>query len=246
MRKSSKKNRPWRWAALLSFLLVLSIGWIAFDDLFSPFGKPSVSVEIPNLCGLPSSGITYPDWAEVEHEYRYDAATPAGLVLSQSPRAGSYRKLTAQNPRVLISLVISLGEQSVTIPPLTGLDHRQAAASLRELGLSVKTRTETGAYPAGQVFATEPRAGMSVPIGTEVTLFVSAGAEQKSVTVPDLVGMSRGDALVKLWTAQLSVADVVEIESTAPVGTVVRQSHQPNTLVPAGTKLTLYISREEE
>ena len=242
----NRNMRLLRWAALLSFLLAVAVGWIAFDHLFSPFGEPSESVEIPNLCGQSYDHAAYPDWAEVEVEYRYDAATPAGIILSQSPRAGSYRKRTAQNPSVRLSLIVSLGEETVKVPSLGGLDHREAAASLRELGLSVKTQTETGAYPAGQVVSTQPRAGTVVPIGTEITLFVSAGAEQKSVTVPNLLGLSRSDALVKLWTAELGVAEVIEIDSPAPYGTVVRQSHQPNTLVPAGTKITLYVSREPE
>ena len=242
---SSRKTRFLRWAAILSVLFTLSIGWIVFDDLLAPFGERSVSVEIPDLCGQIAKNVSVPDWADAKLEYRYDSSTSAGVILSQSPRAGVFRKLTSQNPRVVLSLVVSLGEETVTLPNLSGIDARQASARLRELGLLVETVTSTGAYPAGTVYAMEPRAGAVVPVGTKVILSVSAGPEQKSVSVPDLVGLSRSDALVKLWTSQLSVGEVIEEVSDLPVGTVIRQSHQPASLVPAGTKINLYVSREE-
>jgi serine/threonine-protein kinase len=244
MEKMRNGLRFWRWAVLLSVLLTLSVGWIVFDDLFSPFGEKSVSVEIPNLCGLAYEDVSPPEWADVDVEYRYHADTPTGVILSQSPRAGSLHKLSSQNPRLLLSLVVSLGEESVTLPSVLGFDARESSARLREMGLIVETVTATGAYPVGTVYAMEPRAGTVVPVGTKVTLSVSAGPEQKSVKVPDLIGLSRSDALVKLWTAELMAGDVVEEASELPPGTVIRQSHQPATLVPAGTKITLYVSRE--
>ncbi|MBQ8214057.1 MAG: PASTA domain-containing protein [Clostridia bacterium] len=244
MENMRKRLRFWRWTALLSVLLTLSVGWIVFDDLFSPFGEISVSVEIPDLCGLVTEEAVYPDWADVELEYRYDADTPSGVILSQSPRAGTFRKLSSQSPRLTLSLVVSLGEETVTLPELSGFDARESSARLREMGLLVETVTATGAYPAGTVYAMEPRAGTVVPVGTKVILSVSAGPEQKSVKVPDLIGLSRSDALVKLWTAELMAGDVIEEASSLPPGTVIRQSHQPATLVPAGTKITLFVSRE--
>ena len=242
----SEKTRLLRWAALLSVLFAVSVGWIVFDDLFSPFGERSVSVEIPDLCGLSIDDAVYPDFADITVEYRYDDTVSSGIILSQSPRAGTIRKLSAQASRVPLSLVVSMGKEQITIPSLSGMDAREASARLRELGLLVETVTKTGAYPLGTVYASEPVAGTVVPVGSKVVLSVSAGPEQKSVAVPDLLGLSRSDALVALWTAELSVAEVVEEESDLPVGTVIRQSHVPKTLVPAGTKITLYISREDE
>ena len=76
-------------------------------------------------------------------------------------------------------------------------------------------------------------------------LSVSAGTPNKTVEVPNLVGLSRSDALVKLWLAELSVAEVTEEPSLLPVGSVIRQSHVAGTLVSAGTPVTLVVSGGE-
>ena len=66
-----------------------------------------------------------------------------------------------------------------------------------------------------------------------------------TVTVPDVRGLSRSEALMQLWLAQLSVLDVIEEDSVEEPGVVIRQNYLPGTVVMAGTKLTLYVSREQ-
>ena len=235
--------RAWRWAASASVLMAIATGWIVFDNLFAPFGEASVSVEIPNLIGETVEEAALGEWAELETEYRYDADTPAGVVLSQTPVGGSFRKLTAENPRCRIAVVVSLGEEAVTLPNVVGREVRETVAELRSLGFAVETVTQTGAHPEGTVLASEPRAGTLLPKGGKVTLTVSAGTPSKTVQVPNLIGLSRSDALVRLWLSQLTVGEVVEIDAEEAVGTVVRQSHQANTVVAAGTRITLFVSR---
>ena len=58
--------------------------------------------------------------------------------------------------------------------------------------------------------------------------------------------MSRADALIRLWLCQLNVGEVVETPSDAPAGTVIRQSHAEGTVVLPGTKITIYVSQENE
>ena len=69
---------------------------------------------------------------------------------------------------------------------------------------------------------------------------------QKTVAVPNLCGLSRADALIRLWLCQLNVGEVVEVPSGEPSGTVIRQSHAEGTVVLPGTKITIYISQENE
>ena len=235
--------RAWRWAAVASVLMALATGWIVFDNLFAPFGEASVSVEVPNLVGETVGETALDEWVDLETEYRYDADTPAGVVLSQTPVGGSFRKLTAEAPRCRIAVVVSLGEEAVTLPNVVGREVRETVAELRSLGFAVETVTQTGAHPEGTVLSSEPRAGTLLPKGGRVTLTVSAGTPSKTVQVPELIGLSRSDALVRLWLSQLTVGEVVEIDSEQAVGTVVRQSHQANTVVAAGMRVTLFVSR---
>ena len=236
--------RTWRRAALLALLLTVAAAWIVFDSLFAPFSKDAVTVVLPNFCGTLLDDVVPADWMELRTEYRHDASAPAGTVLSQTPVAGSRRKLTDETPLCKVTLSVSLGKETVTLPNLVGKDERAATAALRELGLSVMTVRRVGALPEGSVISMEPHAGTTVPTDSTVTLTVCEGTPTSTVTVPNLIGRSRSDALVELWMAQLGVAQIVEEDSDLPDGTVIRQSHLPGTTVIASTRLTLYVSRQ--
>ena len=245
-RAETKSFRVWWLSLLCSALLFVGTGWILVDSLFAPFERVTESVEIPNFCGSTLESLEFADWIEVQVSYRHDASMARDVVLSQSPAAGSRRKLTAQNPKCKVSLTVSLGEESAEVPAVVGLDAREAESMLRGLGFSVEIEKSEGVYPEGTVFAVAPREGTRLPVGSRVKLSVSVGIPSKAVRVPELRGLSRSDALVQVWLSELAVGEVIEVESFEPEGTVIRQSHQPETLVPAGTKLTLYVSRGGE
>jgi len=247
MKKKSKKTRYWIGGVLLSLCLFLAVSWVVFDDLFLPRGVDSVSVEIPDLRGLVLDEVTPPDWMEVEVEYRYDDHTPSGVILSQSPDGGSWRRLTAARPICKLMLTVSAGVQTATLPDVMGMDSRVAEGKLRELGLIPRIHRVESSYPIGTVFDMSPRAGEILPIGGEVTLAVSDGVPSESVRVPDLCGLTRSEALVQIWLAKLTVGEIVE---DAPLdgstGRVVRQSHRAGTLVLSGTAITVYIGPSEQ
>lgn len=238
--------RLWRRIALFSFLLGVAVAWIVIDYIFSPFERKGKSVEIPDFCGMQIEEIATEAWLEKKIEYRYDQTQDAGKVISQSPVGGSRRKLTHASPTCTVTLVVSLGEESVRIPSVIGTDHREAQNTLRRLGLAVEIRHLSSAYPQGSVITTEPRVGEQVPVGSTVILSVSAGVANKTVTVPDVRGLSREDALVRLWLSELVVKEVIEVEGGESIGKIVRQSHMPGTLVLAGTEITLYAERDIE
>lgn len=228
---------------MLAVLTALCTAILTFVGLFSPIKENSVTVEIPDLCGKMLADASLDEGLAVEVEYRYDANAPAGTVLTQSPAAGSRRKLTKEHPSCTLSLTVSMGKESLSLPNTIAMDVRDAKALLREQGFSVEIVTVESAYREGIVLSSLPKAGTSLPKGEKITLTVSAGMTTTTVSVPHLLGLSRSDALVALWTSQLAVGEVVEIDADAPAGTVVRQSHQGGTVVAAGTKITVYISR---
>ena len=239
-----KDTRTWRRAAIVAAVLILAVGWITIDILLMPREKEPKTVEIPDFCGLSVENLTREEWLDVDIEYRYDENTPAGVVFSQTPTAGSRRRLHEGTCQVTV--VVSLGRESILLPHMAGRDVYEVATELRNLGLVVNTVMKSSPREAGRVLESEPRAGESVPKGTTVTLTVSQGEKQSTVRVPQLVGLSRSDALIRLWLCQLNVGEVIEVPSDAPAGTVFRQSHAEGTVVLPGTKITIYISQENE
>ena len=242
--KKAKKERGTAGKLLLFSALLLVLGsFVMLDVLFGTHEKGAISIVIPDLLGKREDAIEEDAYLAYERVYRYDAATEAGTVIAQSPLGGSRRKLTERTPTCTVRLTVSLGEESVTVPDLCGTDAREAAARLRELGLSVREERRESAYPEGCVLRTEPRAETRIHKGGTVTLTVSAGVPTESVTVPDLCGLSKSDALMRLWLAKLSLGEVYETDSEAPTGQVVRQSHRAGTVVVAGTRVDLTFSR---
>ena len=246
MRRSNLHARAamMRRAAICAFLLFAASVWLVFDFLFQPLSPTGEVLEIADYVGMEYEKTRFDDALEVRVEYRHDEQVPVGRIISQTPAAGSRRKRRTKDARLPLSVVVSSGTQTVTLPHLQGRDAREASGILRELGLTVEVHEAESAYAAGQVYEMEPRGGSEVARGSRVTLFVSRGAPSVSVQVPELRGLSRSDALVKIWLAQLTVGDVVEEfhDSVAP-GCVVGQSHPAGSWIPAGSKMTLYISR---
>ena len=245
VREWLKDIRTYRRAAAVAAVLILAVGWITIDILLKPREKEPTTVEIPNFCGIDVGNIKTDEWLDVDIEYRYDENTPAGIVFAQTPTAGSRRRLTEGEPcRVMV--VVSLGRESILLPQMVGRDVYEVATELRNQGLVVNTVMQSSPREAGRVLGSEPRAGESVPKGATVTLTVSQGEKQKTVQVPNLCGLTRADALIRLWLCQLGVAEVIEVPSSAPEGTVFRQSHAAGTVVLPGTKITIYVSQENE
>ena len=229
-----------------SILLAAAVAWVVVDDLIAPLAKDGEIVVIPNYCGEALESIAPSESITTEVEYRYDPSVAAGEVISQEPQANSRRKRADGEKAVVVHLVVSLGAQTVELPQAVGENVRVIRARLRELGCAVETVYETGVRPEGEVLWMEPPQGTVVPVGTTVRLQVSAGTHTESVRVPDFCGLTRSDALVRLWMAGLSLGTAEEIESDRECGRVVEQSHRAGTLVPMWTKITLYISREAE
>ena len=249
MRKRNNEMRReavWVWAVVFAFALMIAGAWVVFDEIFAPLDAGGEVVLVPDYTGMPIDGISVPSWIALEREYRYDADVPAGEVISQSPVGGSRKKVNDASGACRVTLTVSLGVETVLLPNVLSQSVQQAESSLRAAGFAVDCELVTGAYPEGEVFDMSPKGGVEMPKGSRVKLFVSAGTPTVTVLVPDVRGMSRGDALTTLWLSRLSVAEVIEVESDEDAGIVVRQNYQPNTVVMAGTKLTLYVSRQKE
>ena len=234
------------WILVFAFTLFLSAAWVVFDELFAPLDDEGETVTVPDYTGAHTDSLIFPEWLELETEYRYDDDRVAGTVISQSPTGGSRRKITEARPTCKLTLTVSLGTESVYLPNVLGTDVRHAESALRQKGFAVRTEVKPGAYPEGVVYDMSPRGDAELPRGSMITLFVSAGTPAVTVTVPNVIGMQRGEALTALWLAQLSVAEIIEEESDAEEGRVIRQNYQSGTVVMAGTRMTLTVSRQKE
>lgn len=233
--------RLWTLSGVVLLLCAL-LTWLALDSYLGFTRPPAVTVEIGDYCGHRPEELALSNLFDVTISYRYDDGA-VGTVVSQTPSAGSRRKLADASAKCPLHLTVSLGSERILLPELVGQDARGAQETLRAWGLVVRVVTREGGTE-GRVLSMSPRAGDEVVRGETVTLTVSGGIPVRTVRVPALEGLSRSEALVRAWMAGLRVDQVIEISADAPVGTVVRQSHRADTEVVEGTGITLYVAKE--
>jgi beta-lactam-binding protein with PASTA domain len=155
------------------------------------------------------------------------ASTPIGVVVSQSPTAG-----TPVAAGSAVNLVVSLGAQ---VPNLVLSAGAAAGATLATAGLTLGTVTEANhaTVPAGSVISQTPLAGTNAQPGSAVAIVVSLGPSVVVMSVvPDVVSQTREAALTAITDAGLTGGAVTFAHhATMPAGNVI------STSPPAGTPL---------
>ena len=136
----------------------------------------------------------------------------------------------------------SLPETSREVPNLSGQTVDAATAKLDGMKLKwTQTPEESATYPEGQVIRTDPGAGIVVATGDTVTVYVSTG--KKSVSVPDVHGMTLDAAQAAITAAGLSVGPVTtQNSSTVAANVVIQTDPAPSATAHQGDTISLTVS----
>ncbi|MFM9133860.1 MAG: Stk1 family PASTA domain-containing Ser/Thr kinase [bacterium] len=193
--------------------------------------------DVPALIGLTvdeaSAALASANLALGSVSEEYDPVAPLGQVIATDPPVGDSVK--SGTP---VNLVVSRGPKPVKIPDLAGTPLDDATAQLEDAGLLVTVTEEFSSdYSFGNVISTTPSAGEKVDVGGTVTLVVSKGPPP--VPVPDVVGMSRDDAVIVLENAGFVVA--VNEPPVTPLNEVVLQDPGGGTELPYGSTVTITV-----
>jgi beta-lactam-binding protein with PASTA domain len=134
---------------------------------------------------------------------QYDLGAPAGEVVDQLPAGGEQAAVGTQ-----VGVVVSKGrpEVQVRVPDVAGMTQDEATATLAETGLvAVPVEAYSADVPAGSVIEQEPPEGQRVAPLSEVLITVSLGEGATTVTVPDVIGMTKAKAADALVSVGLTV-----------------------------------------
>jgi eukaryotic-like serine/threonine-protein kinase len=143
---------------------------------------------------------------KVNVQDQFSNSVSKGLAIETEPAAGTQLS-TGQT----VTVLISRGANTVTVPNVIGFDDQAALAALSNAGLSGTEVQRDSTEPQGKVVGQSPTAGKRVRRGSQVTIFASTGA----ITVPDVTGQNRKTAVTTLKRAGFVVA-VTEQETTDP------------------------------
>lgn len=172
--------------------------------------------------------------------YEFNDSVPIGTVLRQAPSAG-----TTVREGKIVKVVFSQGGESVFTPNLIGLPLRNAELLLRQRSLLLGEVSDSYSLKAekGTVLSQEPRSDMSVSKNTMVTVGVSAGEPPAGIVLmPDFRQRKIDEAYQWASDNKLEVGTMEDAGSLFPGGTVIDQVPAADTVVSAGSAITLTVS----
>lgn len=202
-------------------------------------------VQIPDVVGMEQTEAqkTIED-AKLKYEKKseeYNKDVPVGYIISQDP---GYMPNYNVKEGSTISVVVSLGQNLVKVPKVTGLTQDDATKQLEDLGLVVNVEeTYSSKVEAGYVIEQSVKANEEIDAGETITIKVSKGIEK--VTVPDLNGKTEAEAKKAITEAGLKLKTVATTEDTTKDdGVVIKQSLEAGTEVEKNATITITINKK--
>jgi len=167
-------------------------------------------------------------------EEEYNKNYEVGVIYEQTPRPP---KEVKQGQTV--TLKVSKGVEYVEVPNVDTLTRDSAQQKMKEVGLNISIRPDRESSAAmNTVTRTDPVAGTQVARGDTVILYIAQPKIETEREVPNIVGLSLGDATKALSSANLLLGTATEeYSTTVPEGTIISQSIQQGTKVKMRTKI---------
>jgi beta-lactam-binding protein with PASTA domain len=163
-------------------------------------------------------------------EYQYDEETPMGVIIGQSPSAGEMKRVLKNKRFCNISLVISGGTEKFTLKDYMLEDYRLVKSELNSMKIKVNViKQESIVHAPGTIMQMSPEPGTVIKVGESVDLYISRGAGEEDLLMPDLVGKDEAEVLLIMVENKLRVGKITYEKSTEPVGTVISQSIEKET-----------------
>lgn len=198
--------------------------------------------EVPRVLGMTISeartAITTAHFVPSDAGTEPHPFAPAGTVIWQDPPPG------VEAPSEMhVALTVSAGPPRVPVPDVTGLEGGLATRLIDAAGLTVsKVESVQAAFPTGLTMMTRPSAATALAPRSGVGLVISRGAP--TITVPDLIGFSVGDAKTKLEGLGLELGGVTRKRTTESTpGTIIAQRPAAGTLAAPGTDIDVVSAR---
>ncbi len=173
----------------------------------------------------------------VNIEEAHDDQKEEGIVIKSNPLPGS-----SVNKNEKITLVISKGAETITIPSISGLSKEDAERRLKQAGLNYSFEEEFG--DKDRVTRTNPEAGSKIKKSDPIVVFIGNGKE--GVEIPDLTGKSLAEASMILNRLDIGIDAYPEESDTVSSGDIIRTEPSAGTKVEVGTKIKVYVSSKSK
>ena len=247
-----RRSRAASISMLLGFALVVAfaLGLFVFvwDYWLKDIFQDAERIDVASFVGMTEADVigneAFNELYAFDVTYVPNANYEKGMIVEQDPEAGASRMISAEG--IQVKLTVSSGVEMETIPDtVINASYSDAQMRLKGMGLNViLTWEESSSVTKDYVIDSDPAPGTSIPSGSTVTLSVSAGPAATYTDVPDLIGLTKQDALLALQHKGL-VCGETEIyytsSTTEESGKVMWQNYEPGTQIVMGTPVYLQI-----
>ena len=174
-------------------------------------------------------------------KFEYNAAITANHVIFQEPEAGAVIKKGRD-----VRLIISKGAQTILMPNLKNLSHRQALIILEtnDLGAGVHSRTYHSEIAKDNIITQTPYPNTAIRRNAHVDLLISLGRRPLAYMMPDLKMSAVSDAVIAIEQINLKLGEIqIKVAKGAPEDVVIRQEPQAGHRVIAKEVVNLLVNR---
>lgn len=204
------KNKSKKFMWILLPVLLAALVFVAFI-----FGKKYINknkqdlVLVPALTGLTENEALNKAKANnliaVVSEYKTESNVEPGKVLEQDPESS-----TEVKKGTIIKLVVSKGEEQVSVPNLSNMTIENAKIQLNKLGLEIGeiTKENSDNFEAGKIMQQHPDSGTSINKDSKVDVVISLGKKEELVEMVDLIGADISQASNKLKSIGLNIGNI--------------------------------------
>jgi len=199
-------------------------------------------VTVPQIVGLTpaaaSKALAKADLGDGRANWEVTRQFPAGLVISQHPRAqvGAAHETS-------VDVEVAVTPAPVTVPDVVQAESDDAQSALNATLLSPDLRyAYSKTVEVGRVIEQLPRAGDEAITGSPEVLVVSLGPGTSGRKVPSLLGLTTRQASLEASSATLLPSLRAVLAPGVADGIVVDQAPSAGLLVPAASTVTLSVA----
>lgn len=202
-------------------------------------------VQIPDLVNMSKEDAEkLANELKIELNYKDEEYSPtieAGKIISQDPKYIENYKIKEKST---ITVIVSKGQETTTMPKLTGLTKEEALEEIAKANLKADVTEETNKkVEKGYVISQDPAINTKLNAGETIKIVVSSGTGIKETTVPGVIGKKEEEAKNAITAANLKVEIVNEEDSSKETGVVLKQSKDAGTTVEEGTTIVITVNK---
>ena len=229
-------------------LFLIAIVWFMWNYALKGWLAPEEEnrIDVPKFIGQMVDDVVgnsdYERYYNFEVTYAESDTHPKGYIMNQDPAAN--RPVTVSEEGIDVTLTVSSGQNVVYMPGLYNKEYREANNMLENLKLNLNINIDSAPsdeVTEGYVMEQYPAEGEVLGEGMSVYITYSSGPEITMAKVPNLIGLTEEQAILRLRSEDLTYDVEYEHDDTEE-GKVFFQDYEEGEEVEAKTKITFYVS----